>query len=90
MTDAGPLLGHIRVRPGLARLGRLQSEARLGRLGSAGLREKWKRGRGKNTPDGPDSASSRVSAGCQIGTRKILFFFKSFYNLQTILNSKQI
>jgi hypothetical protein len=31
-----------------------------------------------------------VLAHSQLGTRKILFFFKSFYNLQTNLNSIQI
>jgi hypothetical protein len=39
---------------------------------------------------GPDSISSRVSAQYRIRIRKILFFFKSFYNLQTNLNSIQI
>jgi hypothetical protein len=39
---------------------------------------------------GPDSVSSRVLAQYRIGIRKILFFFKSFYNLQTNLNSIQI
>jgi hypothetical protein len=36
---------------------------------------------------GPDSVSIVVSAQYRIGIRKILFFFKSFYNLQTNLNS---
>jgi hypothetical protein len=39
---------------------------------------------------GPDSVSSWVSAQYRIRIRKILFFFKSFYNLQTNLNSIQI
>jgi hypothetical protein len=45
MASAGPLLGHARVRSGLARLGRLQSEARLGRLGWAA--RKMEKGEGK-------------------------------------------
>jgi hypothetical protein len=39
---------------------------------------------------GPDSVSSWVSAQYRIGIRKILFFFKSFYNSQSNLNSIQI
>jgi hypothetical protein len=39
---------------------------------------------------GPNLVSSRVSTQYRIGIRKILFFFKSFYNLQTNLNSIQI
>jgi hypothetical protein len=38
----------------------------------------------------PDSNSSWVLAQYRIGIRKILFFFKYFYNLQTNLNSIQI
>jgi hypothetical protein len=41
-------------------------------------------------PDGSDSDSSSVLARYRIGTRKILFFFKSFYNLQINLNLIQI
>jgi hypothetical protein len=44
----------------------------------------------RETAAGPDSVSSRVSAQYRIGIRKILFFFKSFYNLQTNLKSIQI
>jgi hypothetical protein len=53
------------------------------------LREKWKReeGKGKAGRAGPGSASSWVLAHYQIGIRKNIFFFKSFYNLQTNLNS---
>jgi hypothetical protein len=66
------------------------------KLGSGGLGWGWaaqrieKKGRGKKRLAGPDSVSSWVSARYQIGTRKILFFFKYFYNLQTNLNSIQI
>jgi hypothetical protein len=65
-------------------LGQFQCEARLGHV------KNRKKGRGKKRPAGPDSDSSWVSSHCQIGTRKILLFFKSFYNLQTNLSSKQI
>jgi hypothetical protein len=44
----------------------------------------------RETTAGPDSVSSRVLAQYRIGIRKILFFFKPFYNLQTNLNSIQI
>jgi hypothetical protein len=64
-------------------LGRFQCEARLGQLGWA-ARKIEKMDRGKKKPAGPDSDSSWVLSRCQIGTRKILFFFKSFCNLQTI------
>jgi hypothetical protein len=69
---------------------------------AAGLRENWpggplrglrgnrERGNGKEGLAGPGSATSRVSAHCRIGVRKSFFFFKSFYNLQTNLNSIQI
>jgi hypothetical protein len=52
--------------------------------------QKWKKGRGKEQLAGPGKASSWVSAHYQIGIRKILFFFKSFYIFQTNLNSIQI
>jgi hypothetical protein len=55
--------------------------------GPASCAKNGKRRRGKERPVGPGSASSWVSAHYQIGIRKILFFFKSFYNLQTNLNS---
>jgi hypothetical protein len=56
-----------------------------GRPAGWAMRE-WER----ETAAGPDSVSSRVSAQYRIGIRKILFFFKYFYNLQTDLNSIQI
>jgi hypothetical protein len=70
--------------------------------GSAGLRENWsggplhglrryrERGSGKEGLVGPGSATSRVLAHCRIGVIKSFFFFKSFHNLQTNLNSIQI
>jgi hypothetical protein len=61
---------------------------RLARPSWAGwLREKWKKEEGKERLAGPGSTSSWVSAHYQIGIRKIIFIFKSFYNLQTNLNS---
>jgi hypothetical protein len=71
-------------------------------VGPAGLHENWpsgllrelrenrEKGSGKEGLAGPSSATSRVSAHCRIGVRKSFFFFKSFYNLQTNLNSIQI
>jgi hypothetical protein len=73
---------------GHARLGRFRNEARLGRLGW--VTQKMEKGREKKRLAGLDSVSSWVSARYQIGIRKILFFFKYFYNLQTNLNSIQI
>jgi hypothetical protein len=67
-------------------LGRDASEAAGPGLGRA----KMEKGRGKERLAGPSSAFSWVSAHYQIGIRKIIFFFKSFYNLQTNLNSIQI
>jgi hypothetical protein len=55
-----------------------------------GLRGNRARGSGKEGLAGPGLATSRVSAHCRIGVRKSFFFFKSFHNLQTILNSIQI
>jgi hypothetical protein len=54
-----------------------------------GLRGNRQRGggSGKEGLAGPGSTTSRVSAHCRIGVRKSFFFFKSFYNLQTNLNS---
>jgi hypothetical protein len=49
-----------------------------------GLRKNGEKGSGKERLVGPGLASSWVSAHCQIGIRK------SFYNLQTNLNSIQI
>jgi hypothetical protein len=58
-------------------------------LGQAGFG--WLRWSGeREAAAGLDSVSSWVSAQYRIGIRKILFFFKSFYNLQTNLNSIQI
>jgi hypothetical protein len=71
-------------RPG--RLGWADSKMKPGWAGSAGPREKWKRGRKKKRLARLDSVSSWVSARYQIGIRKISFFFKSFYNLHTNLN----
>jgi hypothetical protein len=51
-----------------------------------GPHEIWKRGSGRERLVGPDSDYNWVSAHYRIGTRKILFFFKSFYNLHTNLN----
>jgi hypothetical protein len=51
---------------------------------------KMEKGREKERPARPGSAYNWVSAHYQIGIRKILLFFKSFYNLQTNLNSIQI
>jgi hypothetical protein len=85
----GPRRGlHALERPD--RLGWANSKMKPGWAGSARPCEKWKRGRGKKSLAEPNSVSSWVSARYQIGTRKILFFFKSFYNLQTNLNSIQI
>jgi hypothetical protein len=67
-------------------LGHDASDATRPELGHA----KTEKGRGKEWLAGPGSPSSWVSAHYQIGTRKILFFFKPFYNLQTNLNSIQI
>jgi hypothetical protein len=39
---------------------------------------------------GPGLVSNRVSAHCRIGVRKSIFFFQSFDNLQTNLNSIQL
>jgi hypothetical protein len=58
----------------------------LGQAGFGWAALEWER----EAAAGPDSVSSRVSAQYRIGIRKILFFFKSFYNLQTNLNSIQI
>jgi hypothetical protein len=49
-----------------------------------------KRGREKMRLAGPDSISGWVSARYRIRIRKLLFFFKSLYNLQTNLNSIKI
>jgi hypothetical protein len=56
-------------------------------LGHAGME---KGGGEKEWLAGPGSASSSVSAHCRIGVRKSFFFFQSFHNLQTNLNSIQI
>jgi hypothetical protein len=67
-----------RVLALLASLGREAGCAHWrSRAGSAGPHEKWKRGREKRRLAGPDSVS-KSSAQYQIGTRKILLFFKSF------------
>jgi hypothetical protein len=55
-----------------------------------GLHGNRERGSGKEGLAGPGSVNSRVSAHCRIGVRKSFFFFKSFDNLQTNLNSIQI
>jgi hypothetical protein len=66
------------------------SKVKLCWAGSAELLENGKRGQGRERPVGLDSDSSWVSDRYRIGARKILFFFQSFYNLQTNLNSIQI
>jgi hypothetical protein len=58
----------------------------LGQAGFSWAMLEWER----EAAAGPDSVSNWVSAQYRIGIRKILFFFKSFYNLQTNLNSIQI
>jgi hypothetical protein len=55
----------------------------LGQAGFGWVTLEWER----EVAVGPNSFSSRVSAQYRIGIRKILFFFKSFYNLQSNLNS---
>jgi hypothetical protein len=55
----------------------------LGQAGFSWVALEWER----EVVVGPNSVSSRVSAQYRIGIRKILFFFKSFYNLQSNLNS---
>jgi hypothetical protein len=78
-------------------------QGKLGKAaGLAGLHENWtggplrglrgntERGSGKEGLAGPGSTTSRVSAHWRIGVRKSFFFSKSFYNLQTNLNSIQI
>jgi hypothetical protein len=47
-------------------------------------------GKGKGRMGWAGSRVSWVSAHYRVGVRKILFFFKSFYNLQTNLNPIQI
>jgi hypothetical protein len=84
-------------------IGSLMDRGRPGKAaGPAGLRENWpgwplrglrgniERGSGKEGLVGPGSMTSQVSAHCRIGVRKSFFFFKSFHNLQTNLNSIQI
>jgi hypothetical protein len=58
----------------------------LGQAGFGWATLEWER----EAAAGLDSVSSWVSAQYRIGIRKILFFFKSFCNLQTNLNSIQI
>jgi hypothetical protein len=58
----------------------------LGQAGFGWAALEWER----EAAAGPDSVSNRVSAQYRIRIRKILFFFKYFYNLQTTLNSIQI
>jgi hypothetical protein len=55
-----------------------------------GLHGNRERGSGKEGLARPGSATCRVSTHCRIGVRKSFFFFKSFHNLQTNLNSIQI
>jgi hypothetical protein len=83
----GRYMGCTSERPG--RLGWAYSYVKPGWAGSAGPCEKCKKGRGKKRLAGPNSISNWVSAHYQIGARKFLFLFKSFYNLQTNLNSIQ-
>jgi hypothetical protein len=88
---AGPLLASL-GRTWVACAGEAEQaslvpiEVKLGRLGWA-TRKNWEE---KKRPVWPGSPSSWVSAHCQIGIRKSFSFFKSFYNLQTNLNSLQI
>jgi hypothetical protein len=65
-------LGHTRaVRTGEARqAGPIPIEVKLGRLGWA-TRKNWEE---KKKPVAPGSASSWVSAHCQIGIRKSFLF----------------
>jgi hypothetical protein len=72
--SAGPI--PKRSQAGLVRLGRAKDKN-----GGGGVEERLA---------GPDSVSRWVSVHYQMGIRKIIFFFKSFYNLQTNLNSIQI
>jgi hypothetical protein len=85
--DGGHWSGRCRLRAGAAGFVGLRHGPRvLRKLGRGWATQKIEKGRGKKMPAGLDSYSSWVSSHCQIGTRKILFFFKSFYNLQTNLN----
>jgi hypothetical protein len=52
-----------------------------------GLRGNRERESGMEGLAGPGSVTSRVSTHCRIGVRKSFFFFQSFHNLQTYLNS---
>jgi hypothetical protein len=55
-----------------------------------GLHGNRESGSGMEGLAGPGSMTSPVLAHCRIGVRKFLFFFQSFHNLQTNLNSIQI